>query len=269
MAALPPVAIELRAAAPERFTCALFAPPPAREALMALAAFEAATAKATHATQALAGLGRLAFWRDVVATAADGRPLSHPVADALRGAIVAHRLPAGLFDAHLDARTALLTQGGFATVDALAAHARAVQAPLLALSCLALGVPVPPGSDAAAELLGLVALLRDAIVLARAGRLALPEADCTAAGFGAQSLAEGRNRAAVAGVVAMVAERARGCGLGRVPRAALPAFLPLIPARAILAALLRAEHDPAAAAAWQIGTATRLALLWAVVRGRV
>lgn len=268
MAALPPVAVELRAAAPERFTCALFAPPPARQALMALAAFEAATAKATHATQALAGLGRLAFWRDAVAGAADGRTLSHPVADALRTAVTAHRLPAAAFDAHLDARTATLAEGAFPTLDALAAHARAVHGPLLALSCRALGVPVPARADAAAEQLGLVALLREAIPLARAGRLALPEEACTAAGFGAQSLAEGRNRAAVAGVVAMVAARARAAAVS-VPRAALPAVLPLVPARAVLAALLRAEHDPAAAATWQIGTATRLALLWAALRGRV
>jgi phytoene synthase len=268
-APLAPVAVELRAAAPERFTCALFAPASAREALMALAAFEVATARATHATQVLAGLGRLAFWRDALAGAGDGRPLSHPVADALRAAIVAHRLPMAPFAAHLDARTAMLTDGSFATLDDLAAHACATHLPLLQLGARALGVAVPAGADAAAEVLGLVGLLREAIVLARAGRLALPAALATAAGFGVQSIAEGRNREAVASVVAAVADHARMsvARIGRPPRPAWPVLLPLVPARAVLAALQRAEHDPAAAAAWQIGTATRLMLLWAAIAG--
>jgi phytoene/squalene synthetase len=270
VAALPPVALELRAAAPERFTCALFAPAPAREALIALAAFEAATAKATLASQALAGLGRLAFWRDVVAGAGDGRRLSHPVADALRAAIVAHRLPASLFDPHLAAREALLTEGAFADLGALADHARDVSLPLLRLACQVLGAPLPAGADRAASGLGLVALLRDLIPLARAGRLALPGDACGAAGFGVQSLAEGRNLAAIRRVIETVAEAARAaCAAADRPRAAVPAFLPLVPARAVLNALERAAFHPASAAAWQPGTGMRLAVLWAAATGRV
>lgn len=267
MAALSPLAAELRAAAPEKFLTCLFAPAPVREAMMALAAFEAATGKATLATQALAGLGRLAFWRDAIAGAGDDRTLSHPVADALRQAIAAHRLPASLFATHLAAREAMLAQGAFPDLAALRLHARDIAAPLLALSCQVLGAPVPPQADEAGQVLGLAGLLRTAIPLARAGRLALPEDACSAAGFGVQSLAEGRNGLAVARVVETVAEAAR-VRLA-VPRAVIPAFLPLVPARAVLNALERARFDPAAALLWQPGTGTRLTVLWAALWGRI
>jgi phytoene synthase len=269
-AALSPLAAELRATAPEKFLACLFAPAPAREEMMALAAFEAATAKATLASQALAGLGRLAFWRDVIATAGDGRTLSHPVADGLRAAITAHRLPTSLFDTHLAAREAMLTQAAFPDLAALSDHARNSAFPLLALGCQVLGAPVLQGTDRAAEGLGLVALLRDAIPLARAGRLALPEDLCGAAGFGVQSLAEGRNIVAIRRVVETMAEAARArIATAPVPRAVLPAFLPLVPARGVLNALERAAFDPAAAALWQVGTGTRLAVLWGALTGRV
>jgi phytoene synthase len=267
-AALSPLAAELRAAVPERFLTCLFAPAAVREAMMALAAFEAATAKATLATQALAGLGRLAFWRDAVAAAGDGRTLSHPVADALRAAIVAHRLPASLFETHLAAREAMLAQGAFPDMAALCAHARDLAAPILSLGCRVLDRPAPPATDWAGTALGLVALLQHAIRLARVGRLALPAEACSAAGFGVQSLAEGRNRDRVARVVETVSEAALAAlAEVRVPRAVAVAFLPLVPARFVLGALERQKFDPAAAALWQPGTATRLAVLWAALRG--
>lgn len=267
---LSPLAAELRATAPEKFLTCLFAPAPARDAMMALSAFEAATARAALASQALAGLGRLAFWRDAIATADDGRVLSHPIADALRRAVGTHRLPTSLFDAHLAAREAMLTQGMFVDLGAMRVHARALGAPILALGCRVLGGRTPPSLDAAGEALGLVGLLRDAIALARAGRLALPGDLCAAAGFGAQSLAEGRNRDRIARVVEAVADAARaGIGVGAVPRDVLAAFLPLVIARSVLRSLLRADHDPAAAALWQVGTGTRLAVLWGALTGRV
>lgn len=268
---LSPLAAELRAAAPEKFFAALFAPAPVREAMMALAAFEAATARATLASQVLAGLGRLSFWRDAIGTAADGRTLSHPAADALRAAIVAHRLPASAFDRHLAAREALLTTGTIPDMDGLAAHASDIALPLLDLGCRVLGAGLPPGAQDAAEVLGLAACLREAIGLARAGRLVLPEAECAAAGFGVQSLAEGRNRAGLASVTEAVARQAQA-RLGMVPpvpRAARPALLGLVAARAVLAALARAGHDPAAASTWQPGTAMRLGMAWAALTGRV
>jgi len=71
-------------------------------------------------------------------------------------------------------------------------------------------------------------------------------------------------------VVETLADAARaGLAADRLPRAVLPAFLPLVPARSVLAALERAAFDPAAAALWQIGTGTRLAALWAALTGRV
>lgn len=267
---LSPLAAELRAAAPEKFFAALFAPPRVREAMLALAAFEVATARAALASQVLAGLGRLSFWREAIGTAADGRTLSHPAADALRAAIVAHRLPVAAFDRHLAAREALLTTGVIPDMAALSAHARDLAAPLLDLGCRVLDARPPPGIDDAAEALGLVACLREAIALARAGRLVLPEDACTQSGFGVQSLAEGRNRAGLARVTESVAARAAAllAGRGAVPRAVRPAFLALVPARSVLAALLRAGHDPAAAATWQPGTGVRLAMAWLALTGR-
>lgn len=265
---LSALAAELRAGAPERFLTALFAPTAVREAVMALGAFEAATAKAVTSSQALAGLGRLSFWREAIATAADGRTLAHPAADALRRAILAHELPWEPFDAHLAAREAMLTQGAFPDMADLSAHARDLAQPLLVLSCRVLGGAVPPGTDAAATALGLVDLLRSAVALARAGRLALPENLCADAGFGVQSLAEGRGRGRIAPVVAQVAERAREpLKSFRPPRAAIVAFLGLVPARSVLRTLERANFDPVAAAMWRPGTGLRLSVLWAALLG--
>jgi phytoene/squalene synthetase len=196
--------------------------------------------------------------------------MSHPVADGLRAAITRHRLPAGAFEQHLAAREAMLTQGAFADLDTLRVHAGEVATPIVALGCLVLGAPMPRAAALPGEGLGLVALLRDAIGLARAGRLALPEDLCAAAGFGVQSVAEGRNRDRISGVVGAVADAA-GARLraARVPRPVLPALLPKVTARAVLSALARGESDPAAASAWQVGTGTRLAVLWAATTCRV
>jgi 15-cis-phytoene synthase len=113
--ALSPVLAELRGLAPEKFFACLLAPPDRRDVLAALWLMSVETAR----VQALAdnpviGLMRLQFWRDAIDSAADGRRLGHPAADALRQAVRDGMLPTPQFEAHFAARETIL---GGATAD--------------------------------------------------------------------------------------------------------------------------------------------------------
>ena len=62
---------------PDRYLCALFAPEPRREPLLALVLLHRELARVpARVTNPMAGLIRYQWWRDAVAEAAAGRPAS-------------------------------------------------------------------------------------------------------------------------------------------------------------------------------------------------
>ena len=93
---LSPIGAFARAHDPDRFLCALFAPAERREALFALIAFNHELARAREAaSNPMAALIRLQWWRDALEEARLGRPARrHEVAAPLHDAVTGGALDA-------------------------------------------------------------------------------------------------------------------------------------------------------------------------------
>ena len=84
----------MRAGDKDRFLATLFAPQKYRRALYALYAFNLEVARTRElAREPMPGEIRLQWWRDVLGGAGRGEIDAHPVAAALRDAVVRYRLP--------------------------------------------------------------------------------------------------------------------------------------------------------------------------------
>ena len=142
------LATEARKSDPDRYLCALFAPPERRDAVLGLVLFHHELARVAEiVSQPMAGLIRYQWWREAVAEAAAGQPpRQHPVvlelATALDRGWVAE---AGLL-ALIDAREPALERLGASDPAELEAFAAATSGALQALIYRALG-----GEDAAEE----------------------------------------------------------------------------------------------------------------------
>jgi NADH dehydrogenase [ubiquinone] 1 alpha subcomplex assembly factor 6 len=162
----------------DRFLTALFAPADRRESLLALYAFNAEVARIREAVrEPILGQVRLQWWHEALDSIYAGSPPAHEVAEALAGAVSAHRLTRALFDRILDAREFDL---GSSPPDDLAALVSYAEATSGALNLLALEI-LDPGGEAktAACHIGiawaLVGLLRATGFHARTGRIYLPK----------------------------------------------------------------------------------------------
>src|SRR3954451_11002020 len=122
--ALSEVASLARRHDPDRFLCALFAPPAQREPLFALLAYNHELARAREAARTpLLALMRLQWWHEVVEDAAAGKPpRRHEVAAPLQAAIAAGLLDPAALLALADAREAEAEEAGIATEAALGAY---------------------------------------------------------------------------------------------------------------------------------------------------
>ncbi|WP_270937283.1 squalene/phytoene synthase family protein, partial [Falsiroseomonas oryzae] len=107
----------VRAHDPDRFLCALFAPADRRGALLALTAFNHELARAREAaSNPVAALIRLQWWRETIAEAEAGRPpRRHEVALPLHAAIRVGLLDPRALAAMADAREAETEEDGLAT----------------------------------------------------------------------------------------------------------------------------------------------------------
>lgn len=86
--ALSPLAAELRANDPDRYTATLFAPPASRESLIALYAFDHELSRLRSLVrEPMAGLIRLQWWDEVVGELAGGKAIRHPVVQGLERAV--------------------------------------------------------------------------------------------------------------------------------------------------------------------------------------
>lgn len=102
---LSPLASDLRANDPDRYTATLFAPPQARTSLIALYAFDHELARLrTVVREPMAGLIRLQWWEDVVDGLEADRPLHHPVVQGLRRAVADDGLDVGHLKRAIDGR---------------------------------------------------------------------------------------------------------------------------------------------------------------------
>jgi phytoene synthase len=163
---------------PDRFFCALFAPPAKREALFTLIAFNHELARAREAaSNPLIALMRMTWWREVVEHAAEGRPArQHEVAAPLNAAIQAGELDAPSLIAMAEAREMEAEEEAIASTAALHAYLRGTAGGFAVAAGRLLGAPpaLLPGLQEAGLLFGLAGVLRAVPALAAQGRCLLP-----------------------------------------------------------------------------------------------
>jgi len=222
----------VRRADPDRFFCALFAPPEQREALLLLAAFNHELARAREvAREPLLALIRLNWWREVVAGEAKPHEIATPLAAALDSGVFAREDLLALITAReIEAEPEI---PDFAT---FLAYARGTAGRLARIGGKILGADSGAVEDLGTAY-GISGMLRAAPYLGAQGRCLLP-ADGTP--------------------VEDLIHHARGLLRAKPPKAALPAALPAVYARRDLSK----PYSPR-------GLGDRLAVIRAAVTGRL
>ncbi len=246
---------------PDRFLTALFAPATRREALFTLYAFNHELARAREAvSEPTLALIRLQWWREVV----QGTPKRHEVATPLSAAIAQGLLvPADLL-AMIDGREAE-SEPAISTRQAWRDYLAATAGGVMVAAGRALGADAPllDRLRTLGTAHGVAGQLRNVPVLARAGRVLLPEDVLAEHGLTAHDVAAGHNEAGLRAALADLAAEGRALldlARGRLPRPVIAAALPAVLARRDLR---RAE--PVA----QRGLGDRLAVLAAALRSSV
>lgn len=231
---------------PDRFLCVLFAPAEPREALFALIALNHELARAREAaSNPLAAMIRLQWWRDAIEEARDGRPARrHEVAAPLHAAIASGALDPDALIGLVDAREAEAEEDGPATEEAFVAWLRGSAGGWSAVAGRALGA----GEEEAGVLralgaaYGLAGVLRSVVAHAAQGRCLLPRDRLLRAGLNADALIAAPEAPAVEAVRREMAAEGLGALAGArrdVPRDAIAAGLPAVLARRDLARLAR------------------------------
>ncbi len=226
----------VRAADPDRYLSALYAPEDRRDALMALAAFNAEVAAVRdRISQALPGEIRLQWWRDTIAAGDEGT--GHPVAAALIRTIRDHGLPKQAFENYLEARIFDLYDDPMPTRGDLEGYCGETASALIQLAAMILD---PKAAPAHAELAGragcaqaITGLLRQLHKHRRRGQCFVPRDILAAVGSAPETFLSGDGGpAAPRAVAAMIALAREHLGefeaaAADLPPSLRPAFLPL------------------------------------------
>jgi phytoene synthase len=262
---------------PDRFLCALFAPPEARDTLFLLTAFNHELARARAATsQAMTGLIRLQWWRDVVEDAAAGKPprrheVAQPLADSIRAGLLQ---PEELL-ALVDAREAEVEEE-MSSRDALQAFLRGTSGGYALVAGRVLGAPpvAMPALQAVGAAYGMAGMLRSLSALAAQGRCLLPAdlleqqaltpADVVREPHAPAVAVIGRDLATQA---QQALRQARSALAGTLPKKAVAAALPGRLAERDLRQILSPGWDPALPPQPR-GLGDRLSVIWGGWRGR-
>jgi phytoene synthase len=266
---LSPIGAFARLHDPDRFLCCLFAPAERREALFALVALNHELARAREAaSNPIAALIRLQWWREAIEDAAARRPARrHEVAGPLQAAIADGALDVSALLAMVAAREVEAEEEGIATEQDFVAWLRGTAGGWSAAAGLALGATAEESEvlRALGSAYGLAGALRSVRAHAGQGRCLLPRDRLAAAGLQAEALVAAPD-AAGALVVALAAEGLEALRAARrdVPRAAIAAALPAVLARRDLAWLAQGRQ-----VALPRGVAARLAVMIAGWRGRL
>jgi phytoene synthase len=245
---LSPAASLVRQLDPDLFHAALFAPEPARERLMVLYAYDIELSKAAQrASEPLIAAMRLQWWRDLVAGIGAGEPpRRHEVAEPLHGLLSSHALPADDLAALVDARETELegpmdeqrfgawADGRFGALTRLAAHLLAGENPAARRAASAVG-----------NAMGVSFALRTAVALAAANQYLLPglapeDRAELARGRTTEHMRATAHRLAGRALALLTAARAERRA---VPKAAVPALLPVWRAERVLRAARRPDFD--------------------------
>jgi len=247
------VAASARAGEPDRYLAALLAPPPARDGLLALAAFSSELGRIGQLVtrEPIMGEIRLQWWRDALQPAEAGMRTGNPVADALREAASRHALPGPLLLGMVDAHAGDLEPEPFPTEAALDAYLAASEGAQFALAAGMLGSAAASELDAASQAAGraygLVRLLLALPQTLAQGRSPLPFERLQQAGI--IDLAGQADPARIATLMRdLCSEVLRNFEAARrhvanMPRPLRVAYLPLALVRPYLRALERPGRD--------------------------
>lgn len=261
----------VRRSDPERWLCALFAPPPQRAAIIALLALNQELGRITEVTrEPMTALIRLQWWRDAVGAAPPAQAIGHPVVRALRRALAQDHLEGAALQALIDAREEELQAAPPESVAAMVEQARAIAGRVQRLTASALGA-VDAGALDAAERVGtawgLVGVVRATRHRATLGRISLPIA---AGGVTESDVVAGRMSPAMAEVITAVLAAARPLAQSR-PRMsgpATPALLLRVPTLDYIRRIEAVGHDPFRAGDLIRRPSLPARLLWAWWRSR-
>jgi phytoene synthase len=275
-APLSELAVLARRNDPDRFLCALFAPPEARETLFLLTVFNHELARARAVTSnTMTGLIRLQWWRDVVEeAAAGGTPRRHEVARPLAESIRAGQLRPEELLALIDAREAEVEEE-MPSREALLAFLRGSAGGYAVVAGRLLGAPpaAMPRLQTLGAAYGMAGLLRSIGVMAGQGRCLLPSDLLEQQGLTPADVVRGPDAPAIATVGQDLAgqalqslHQARMALGGVLPRKAVAAALPARLAARDLRHVLSAKWDPAQPPPPR-GLGDRLAVMWGGWRG--
>jgi len=262
----------------DRYLCALFVPASARDAVLALYAFNVEIGRIRdQVREPMMGQIRLQWWREVIEHAPRGDLRQHPIAQALGAAIRAHGLSGAPFEALLVARERDLENEPPATLSELETYAEATSSSLIALALRVLGES-GEAAGAAARHVGiawaLTGLLRAVPYHAARRQIFLPADLMRSAGLDIEAMVAGRPGEPLRRVAREVAAAARG-HLARaralrpeVPRRAVPALLPAVLADRYLGRLERHGFSLFDGATLRPASDRAARLLWAALRSR-
>ena len=254
---------------PDRFLCLLFAPPAHRAALLALTALNHELARAREAaSNPVAALIRLQWWREAIEEAAAGRPVRrHEVAAPLHAAITGGALDPGLLLALVEAREVEAEDDAIATEQDFVTWLRGTAGGWSAAAGAALGADAE-GQEVLRALgaaYGLAGVLRSVPAQAARGRCLLPRDRLAAVGLSAEAVIAAPASPELAALLRdMAAEGAEALAGARrdIPRGSIAAALPSVLAGRDLARLMRGKG-----AATARGIGDKLAVMLAGLRG--
>ncbi|WP_442880006.1 phytoene/squalene synthase family protein [Aurantimonas sp. A2-1-M11] len=212
-----------------------FVPADRRNAIAALYAFNIETARVRDSvSEPMPGEIRLQWWRDALA-APDQGAAGHPVAAALADTIERHELPRAAFDRLLEARIFDLYDDPMPSSEALEAYAGETASTLIMVAAMVLSREEAETQADAAGHAGVAQTIAGVLRLLpqhRARRQVFVPADIlSAAGCSAEELIRGEREPAGRAIAAMAAfgrqhVGAWAPGIGTIPKALRPAFLP-------------------------------------------
>lgn len=251
-------AAAVRAAAREgeydRYLAALLAPAPARDGLLALAAFASELGRVPLlAREPMMAEIRLQWWRDALEQPAAIRT-GHPLADAVREVAAHYVLSPDLLVGMIEARSREASAEPIADDAALNARLWAIEGAQFVLAANIVGnaaaLDFAPAAMVAGTAYGLARTIAGFSRTLARGRSPLPQTRLDAAGLSLDALFAGEDGAKVGAILADLAGEARKSlvtarqHVANLPRGFRVAFLPLALVELYLRTVQRAGIDP-------------------------
>ena len=258
----------------DRYLSVLFARRDKRAALFAIYAFNYEVAKtAEMVSESTLGLIRLQWWRETIAGIFEGTLRRHKVVLSLSNAINSFNLPRILFDGLIDAREQDLTPMPFLVLDDFENYADASSGNLMRLAARILGA----GNefDKCVRPLGiayaLTGQLRAMPYHSALRRLMLPMDEVTKAGLCEEDIYAGRTdniRILMDSMIGVIKGQLVNT-IKKIPRGALPAFLPAALIHPYLKIMTRAKFNIYSDPVELSVPCKQLTMMSAVLRGRL